>query len=65
MYQYLVSRSAVVGDQRPLGGFGGIEQRQSNNTMVAVPVKTKQALMPIIETKILSGTTVIFDEWHA
>ncbi len=54
-----------MGDQRPLGGFGGIEQRQSNNTMVAVPVKTKQALLPIIETKILPGTTVIFDEWHA
>ena len=45
--------------------FGGIERGTSNAFMVVVPDRTKQTLMPIIQTYIRPGTTVISDEWRA
>ncbi|KAH7831762.1 putative Uncharacterized transposase-like protein [Monocercomonoides exilis] len=49
--------------------FGGVERKEGGgagtNFVIIVPDRKKETLIPIIQERILAGTTIISDEWKS
>ena len=45
--------------------FGGIDRATKDVFLVQVPDRSADTLIPIVQDKVLPGTTIVSDEWAA